>query len=64
MDFATSDAVWGIIRRLQGVDGELLTPRAVAKIHAIIDECQPDNGPVGNQTEQAEWIRNRIDREP
>ena len=65
MDTATDDMIWGLIRRLQGAEGNNLSPRAVARLHQIIDEYQPDAFPdTESQTAQAKWIAQRIDREP
>ena len=65
METATDAMLWGLISRLQGADGERLSPRAVARIHEILDEYRdatfPDNG---SQTAQAKWIAERIEREP
>jgi hypothetical protein len=65
LEQATDDMIWGLIRRLQGAEGNNLSPRAVARLHQIIDEYQPDSFPdTESQTAQAKWIAQRIEREP
>lgn len=64
MDTATDDMIWGLINRLQGAEATRLSPRAVARIHQIIDDCQTNAFPdTDSQTEQAKWIIERIERE-
>jgi hypothetical protein len=59
----SSDMVWHLINRIEREEASL-TPRAIAKIHAILDDCNIDYFPdTGSQTEQAKWIKNRINRE-
>jgi hypothetical protein len=63
METATEEMVWSIIRRLQSEDGDQLSPRAVARIHAIIDDCRVDYFPdTDSQTNQAKWLADRIER--
>jgi hypothetical protein len=64
MDQATDDMVWGLINRLQGAEGSNLSPRAVARIHEIITQCQTNGYPDrGTQTEQARWLADRMFRD-
>ena len=63
-DTATDAEVWGLISRLQGIDGSRLSSRSVAAIHRIIDQAQPSDFPdMDSQTKQAAWIRERIERD-
>ena len=60
---ASMDSVWALVDRIHREERNL-TPRAVARIHAILDDCRVDYFPdSASQTEQARWIRERIDRE-
>lgn len=60
MDIATEDMIWGLINRLQGAEGERLSPRAVARIHQVIDDCQSNDYPDrGTQTQQAKWLADK-----
>ena len=63
MDIATEDMIWGLINRLQGAEGERLSPRAVARIHQIIDDCQPDRRSEGSQHELLQLVRERMQRD-
>ena len=54
--------VWGLVSRLERV-GHYLTPSAVARIHEIISEHEPDNRTEGTQKELAEIIRERMERD-
>ena len=64
METATDQMIWGLINRLQGAEGSNLSPRAVARIHAIIDDSQPQDVPAtDSQTKQAKWIAERITRD-
>ena len=59
----SSDMVWHLTNRIQREEANL-TPRAIAKIHAILDDCNPDYFPdSGSQTDQAKWVNKRINRE-
>lgn len=60
---APMDMVWGLMDRLQREEANL-TPRAISRIHAILDDCLVDYFPdTASQTKQARWIQERIDRE-
>lgn len=59
---ASERMVWGLVSRLERV-GHYLTPRAVARIHEIISEHEPDNRTEGTQKELAEFIRERMERD-
>lgn len=57
------DMVWRLIDRINREEANL-TPRAISRIHAILDDCRVDYFPdTASQTEQAQWIKERIDRE-
>lgn len=63
-DTATDAEVWGLISRLQGIDGQRLSSRSVAAIHRIIDQAQPTDFPdMDSQTKQAAWVRERMQRD-
>lgn len=63
-DVATDAELWGLISRLQGIDGQRLSSRSVAALHRIIDQAQPSDFPdTDSQTRQAAWIRERIERD-
>lgn len=63
METATEAMVWSIIARLQSAEGDQLSPRAVARIHAIIDDCKVDYFPdTDSQTNQAKWLAERTER--
>lgn len=60
---APMEMVWRLIDRINREEANL-TPRAISRIHAILDDCRVDYFPdTASQTEQAKWIRERIDRE-
>ena len=60
---ASMDMVWALVDRIQREEG-MLTPRAIAKMHAVMDDCNTDYFPdLSTQTAQAKWIKQRIDRE-
>lgn len=64
METATDAMIWGLISRLHGAEGQNLSPRAVARMHAIIDDSQAGDFPAtDSQTKQAKWIAERIERE-
>lgn len=60
---ASMDSILVLVGRIHREERNL-TPRAIARIHAILDDCRVDYFPdTASQTEQAKWIRERIDRE-
>jgi len=59
---ASDSMVWGVVSRLER-DGHHLTPSAIAKLHAIIDEYTPDLRAEGSQRELAALIRERMQRD-
>ena len=59
---ASDSMVWGVVARLER-DGHHLTPSAIARLHAIIDEHMPDRRAEGNQKELAALIRERMQRD-
>jgi hypothetical protein len=62
-DQATLDMVWGLIDRIQREEHNI-TPRAISKIHAILDDCGTNIFPdLSTQTAQAAWLKDRIQRD-
>jgi hypothetical protein len=54
--------VYGLVSRLER-DGHRLTPSAIAKMHAIINDCLPDMRTEGSQKELSAFVRDRMDRD-
>lgn len=59
---ATEGQVMYLISRLER-EGHYLTPRALARIHQLLTDCQPDLRAEGNQKELAQLIRERMQRD-
>jgi hypothetical protein len=60
---APMDSVWALVERIHREERNL-TPRAIAKMHAILDDCNIDWFPdSGSQTAQAKWIKERAYRD-
>ena len=59
----SSDMVWQLLSRIEREEANI-TPQAIAKIHAILDDCGTNIFPdLSSQTEQARWLRGRIERD-
>ncbi len=60
---ATDEMIDNLINRLMR-HGHLLPVGAIVKLHRVITEAMPDRRTEGNQSELAQFIRERIEREP
>ena len=59
----SSDMVWHLLNRIEREEASL-TPHAIAKMHAILDDCGVNIFPdLSSQTEQARWLRSRVERD-
>jgi hypothetical protein len=58
----TEDQLMSLQARLDRV-GLHLTVRSLARIHQILDDCQPDRRSEGSQHELLQLVRERMDRD-
>jgi hypothetical protein len=62
-DPATEHQLSALIDRIYRAE-KSITLRAIAKMHAALDECETYDFPdLSSQTAQAAWLRTRIDRD-
>jgi hypothetical protein len=58
----TEDQLMSLQARLDRV-GLHLTPRSLARIHQVLDDCVPDRRSEGTQHELLLLVRERMDRD-
>jgi hypothetical protein len=59
----TDDQLLSLQARLDRV-GLHLTPRALVRIHQILDDCLPDERAEGSQRDLLDLVRERMERKP